>query len=224
MFDDHEQMKSTRERVLRTLLTRERCSINELAEAVDINPISVRHHITRLQAEGLVDSAEERHGVGRPRRFYFLTENGRERFPTRYMRLTLRLLEQLKGVLPQPMVDKLFAQMAQDLAADHQADLDGLTMEERLNYVTNLLTDEGFTVEWERQGDHFQIREANCPYFHIGQDHPEVCSVDQTLISTVLSVPAEKIKCMLHGDNFCTYLVPDQTFVEEKLVNEPTLE
>ncbi|HEX7974495.1 MAG TPA: helix-turn-helix transcriptional regulator [Anaerolineales bacterium] len=216
MLDDHEQMKSTRERVLRTLLTRERCTINELADAVEINPISVRHHITRLQADGLVDSAEERHGVGRPRRFYFLTENGRERFPTRYMRLTLRLLQQLKDILPQPVVDNLFAQMAQDLAAGYQSELDGLTMEQRLNFVTDLLTDEGFTVDWERQGDHYQIREANCPYYHIGQNHPEVCSVDQTLISTVLSVPAEKIKCMLHGDTFCTYLVPDQALEQSQ--------
>jgi len=71
-----EQAKSTRQRVLQTLLSRQRCTINELAEAVDINPISVRHHITKLEAEGLVTSEEERHGVGRPRRLYFLTEEG----------------------------------------------------------------------------------------------------------------------------------------------------
>ena len=88
------ESKSTRERVLETLLSKKRCTINELAEAVDINPISVRHHITRLEADGLVNSAEERHGVGRPRRIYFLTESGMEQFPTRYLRLTMRLLEQ----------------------------------------------------------------------------------------------------------------------------------
>ncbi len=54
MFDD--AGKNTRERVLKTLLKNHRCTINELAEAVNINPISVRHHISRLQAEGLVGS------------------------------------------------------------------------------------------------------------------------------------------------------------------------
>lgn len=215
MFDENERSKSTRDKVLQTLLTRERCTINELAEAVDINPISVRHHITKLQADGMVDSEEERHGVGRPRRLYFLTENGREHFPTRYLRLTLRLLEQLKETVPQPLVDKMFAQMAQDLAAEHQDELEGLTFEERLDLVKQLLTNEGFSVDWERQGNVYQIRESNCPYFHIGQNHPEVCSVDQTLISTVLSIPAEKIKCMLHGDSQCTYIVASQA-VEEK--------
>ncbi len=81
-------MQSTRERVLETLLKNQRCTINELADAVDINPISVRHHIAKLQSENLVDSIEERHGVGRPRRLYYLTEQGLEHFPTRYIQMS----------------------------------------------------------------------------------------------------------------------------------------
>jgi DeoR family suf operon transcriptional repressor len=210
-----EGTKSTRERVLHTLLKRERCTINELAEAIDINPISVRHHINRLEAENLVSSVEERHGVGRPRRIYSLTEKGHEKFPTRYLRLTLRLLEQLKETMPQPMVDKLFSQIARDLASEYQEELEGLTMEERLNLVSDLLTSEGFTVEWELQGDYYKISESNCPYYHVVQTHPEVCSVDQTLISTLLAIPAQKVKCMLHGDSHCTYLIPNVNSVEK---------
>ena len=201
------QTKTTREKVLHTLLTKQRCTINELAEEVDINPISVRHHITKLQAEGYVASEEERHGVGRPRRLYFLTERGLEQFPSRYLRLTLRLLEQLKGSLPEPMVNELFSQMAKDIASDFNAETESMTMEERLETVTSLLNQEGFTVEWEKQEDKYIIREVSCPYFHIGQDHPEVCAVDQTLISTVLDVPTEKVKCLLNGDAHCTYVV-----------------
>jgi predicted ArsR family transcriptional regulator len=214
---DHEnidQAKTTRERVLQTLLTHQHCTINEIAEAVEINPISVRHHITKLQVDGLVDSAEERHGVGRPRRVYFLTDNGREHFPTRYLRLTLRLLEQLKGTVPQPTINKLFVQIAEDLAASHASELAGLAVDEKLNLVKKILTNEGFTIDWERQGDYYQIRESNCPYFHVGQNHPEICSVDQTLISTVLAVPAEKIQCMLHGDAHCTFIVPAAAVIE----------
>ncbi len=201
------QTKTTREKVLHTLLTRQRCTINELADEVDINPISVRHHITKLQAEGLVASQEERHGVGRPRRLYFLTELGLEQFPSRYLRLTLRLLEQLKDSMPEPMVNELFTQMAKDMASDFSAETDSMNMEERLDTVTSLLNREGFTVEWEKQEDKYIIREVSCPYFHIGQNHPEICAVDQTLISTLLDVPTEKVKCLLNGDSHCTYVV-----------------
>lgn len=214
VYENGENSKSTRERVLQTLQTRQQCTINEIAVAVDINPISVRHHITKLQADGLVDSAEERHGVGRPRRIYFLTEMGREHFPSRYLKLTLRLLEQLKGTVPQPVVNQLFTQMAQELASGYSDELDNLTIEQRLELVKKLLTAEGFTVEWERKGDQYQIREINCPYYHVGQNHPEVCSVDQTLMATVLAVPVEKIQCMLHGDASCTYIIPTLEIME----------
>lgn len=203
-----EQSKTTRQRVLQTLLVQKRCTILELAKAVEINPISVRHHINRLEADGLVTSEEERHGVGRPRRLYFLTEAGLERFPSRYLRLTLRLLGQLKDTMPQPLVSQLFTQMAEDVAAEYRTQVEGMGMEERLDLVAGLLRNEGFLVEWEQKGNEYHIREVSCPYFHIGQSHPEVCTVDQTLISTMLSVPAEKVKCLLNGDAHCTYVVP----------------
>jgi DeoR family suf operon transcriptional repressor len=215
MLDENEA-KNTRERVLKTLLAQERCTINELAEAVSINPISVRHHINRLEAEGLVKSAEERHGVGRPRRVYYLTEDGRERFPTRYIQLTMRLLEQLKGTMPRAMINQLFSQIAEDMAAEYQGGLVDLSIEERLDLVKQLLSSEGFAVDWERKGPYFQIHEKNCPYYHVGQNHPEVCSVDQTLISAILSIPAQKIQCLLHGDNHCTYIVPSFPALEEQ--------
>lgn len=202
---------STRQRVLHTLLKNHRCTIIELAEAVDINPISVRHHISKLQIEGLVVSEEEKHGVGRPRQVFFLTEAGLEAFPTRYLRLTIRLLEQLKENLPQKMVDNLFSQMASDLVDEYTqtANLNGLSIEQRLDLVGELLKEEGFELEWEKKDNQYYIREINCPYLHVGQTHPEICLIDQTLISRVLDLPTEKVKCILDGDKQCTYVVPD---------------
>lgn len=202
-------MVNTREQVLKILLSHPRSTIIELAEAVGINPISIRHHITSLQADGLVGSEEERHGVGRPRRVYFLTEAGMEHFPTRYVRLTIRLLERLKETMPEAMVSKLFAQMATDLARDYASstEMESLPMEERLVLMKKFLDKEGFNIEWERHGNQYEIHEASCPYYYVGQNHPEVCFVDQTLISSVLSVPAEKVKCVLNGDSYCTYVV-----------------
>jgi DeoR family transcriptional regulator, suf operon transcriptional repressor len=201
---------STREKILHTLLRQRLCTINELADVVGINPISVRHHITRLEADGLVGSEEERHGVGRPRRVYSLTEAGLEHFPTRYLRLTMRLLQQLKENLPKDMVNKLFSKMASDLADEYAQSIPdvNLTMEQRLELVKKFLINEGFNVEWEQKGDSYHIREISCPYLYIGQNHPEVCSVDQTLISSLLKIPAEKIRCILNGDTHCTYVVP----------------
>lgn len=200
-------MKTTRDRILQTLLRQPRRTITELAEAVGINPISVRHHLTNLQVEGLVAFEEERHGVGRPRLVYMLTEAGMEHFPTRYLRLTTRLLAQMKESMPGPIVAKLFSQVAEDLASEYTDQLQGLGMEARLEFVKALLAEEGFTVEWEKQGEEYHIHEISCPYYQIGVNHPEVCTVDQALISKMLALPAEKIQCILNGNAHCTYVV-----------------
>jgi DeoR family suf operon transcriptional repressor len=202
-------MSGTRDIVLRTLLTQPRCTINDLADRVGISPISVRHHIASLEAEGLIGSEDERHGVGRPRQVFFLTDTGIEQFPTRYVRLTVRLLEHLKETMPEAMISKLFTQMAEDLARDlsEGTEMENLSMKERLNLVKELLRREGFNIEWEELEGGYQIHEASCPYYYIGQNHPEVCAVDQIVISKVLSVPTEKVKCILNGDSNCTYVV-----------------
>jgi DeoR family suf operon transcriptional repressor len=200
-------MKSTRDKILQTLLHKPRSTINTLAEAVGINPISVRHHLTNLQMEGLVEGQEERHGVGRPRLVYILTNEGMERFPTRYMQLTTRLLSQMKDTMPGAVIAKLFNQIAEDMASHYSSDMQGLSMEERLDFVKEMLGHEGFTVEWEKKGGQYEIHEISCPYYQIGIAHPEVCTVDQTLISKMLALPANKVQCILSGAAHCTYVI-----------------
>ena len=213
--------KSTRDRILATILERNKCTINDLAEAVGINPISVRHHIIKLEAQGLVASEEDRNGVGRPPKVYFLTEEGREKFPTRYLLLTNRLLRKLKSTLPDEKVNELFTQIAEEVVAEYveEVPMADLPMEERLDILKDLLTKEGFTVEWEKEGDTFLVHEISCPYYRIGESHPEVCNVDETLISNLLLVPAQRVNCILSGDAHCTYeIVTDENRQLETLL------
>ena len=200
-------MKSTKDRILQTLLRKPKSTINEIAESVEINAISVRHHLSNLEKEGLISAQEERHGVGRPRLMYSLTQDGMERFPTKYLRLTTKLLAQMKETMPAPAVAKLFSQVAEEMAGEYSEQMKGLSMEERLDFVKEMLAQEGFTVEWEKKGKEYQIHEISCPYYQIGIAHPEVCTVDQTLISKMLALPANKVQCILDGAAHCTYVV-----------------
>jgi predicted ArsR family transcriptional regulator len=200
-------MKSTKDKILQTLLRHPKTTINDIAEAVGINPISVRHHLSNLEKEGLIEAEEERHGVGRPRLAYSLTQDGMEKFPTKYLQLTTRLLAQMKESMPALAVEKLFSQVAEEMASEYSEQVQNMGMEERLEFVKEMLGREGFTVEWEKNGNDYQIHEITCPYLQIGIEHPEVCTVDQTLISKMLALPASKIQCILDGSAHCTYVV-----------------
>jgi DeoR family transcriptional regulator, suf operon transcriptional repressor len=207
-------MKSTRDRILQTLLNHPQSTISDLAESVNINSISARHHLTNLQLDGFVKAEEVRHGVGRPRLVYTLTDSGMEKFPTRYLQLTNRLLTELKQRMPESEIEAIFSQMAMDIASEQTEKIKKLSIEEKLNYIKESLSDQGFSIEWEKIGENYMIKEITCPFFHVGQSHPEVCTMDQTLISSILSIPTEKVECVLDGDNQCSYIITQQQIAE----------
>jgi DeoR family suf operon transcriptional repressor len=197
----------TKTTILNTLRSQGKCTVKELAEAAQVTPISVRHHLAGFQAEGLVTVEEARHGVGRPLHLFSLTERGQESFPRRYYRLTNHILRELKGSLSEKKVHEIFSSIAMSMVDDYANDFDGLPLKERIENLQALLQHEGFETEIERKDDQILIHELNCPYFQIGQSHPEICVIDQTFIANTLAVPVERVSCILEGDRSCTFCI-----------------
>ncbi len=203
------EMAVTRNEIINELRRRGSAGVNELASATGVTPVSVRHHLSSLQAEGLVTATEYRAGVGRPKLVYSLTKTALERFPTKYVRFAELLLGEMKTAMPSDAIDNLFAAMAQDIATDNAARFEGKTLEQKMTLLMELLGEEGFLAEWNKVGSSYQVTEYNCPYFVIGQNHPEVCKIDQTLISKMLARSVEKTTCLLNGDQRCVFIIGD---------------
>ena len=195
----------TRDTILRTLRGKGRCTVNDLAEASGVSPVSVRHHLANLQAEGLIHAEEVRHGVGRPRLVFSLSDSGLDHFPSRYFHLTRRLLSEIKEHMPAGQVGALLSSVAESMAHGYAAELEELPLARRLDRLVELLNQEGFDADIQRNGDTVLIRELSCPYFRMGQQHPEVCVIDQSFIATALSLPVERVTCLLDGDVHCTF-------------------
>jgi predicted ArsR family transcriptional regulator len=197
----------TKDTILRTLRSHRKCTITDLAQAAGVSPVSVRHHLANMQAEGIIQAEEVRHGVGRPRLEFSLTEAGLDLFPSRYFRLTKRLLDELKSRMPEAEIGKVFSGVAQAMAETYASQLAGLPLPQQLSRLAELLNEEGFDADVKVDGDHVVIRELSCPYFRIGRQHREVCMIDQSFIATALSMPVEKVTCLLDGDVNCTFSV-----------------
>ncbi len=199
--------KSTRDTILRTLRSQGKCTVKDLAKAAKVSPVSVRHHLTNLEQESLVAVEEVRHGVGRPRHLFSLTDSAMELFPARYYRLANRMLGEMKDSLPEGSVDTLFHHIADDMVEQFQQQLAGLPLKPRLARLAELLKDEGFEIEVESGDGQVLIKEMTCPYLHVGREHPEVCLIDRQLIAAALDLPVERISWLLEGDRHCTYAV-----------------
>ncbi len=199
--------QSTRETVLHTLKFSPRAKIEEIARAANVSPVTVRHHLNSLQADGLVEVESVRCKVGRPYYTYSLSEAGHELFPQKYYSLANRLIEEIKNTLPPETVNQIFAGLVQRIITRHEGEFENLTFEERLDYVVTLLESEGFLARWEKTEDGYQITEYSCPYLSVGQIHEEVCTLDTHIILSILGEPVQQKSCMLNGDNCCEFTV-----------------
>jgi predicted ArsR family transcriptional regulator len=199
------QKQSTREVILHTIKASPESTIDTLAEAADVSPVTVRHHVNSLLADGMIEATAVRRKVGRPYFVYTLSENGQELFPKRYVRLTSRLLDELKTRLPDDMVAEIFKGVVQAILADHAGEFETLSMEKRLDYLVAMLGDEGFLSSWEKTADGYKLIEYSCPYISVGHEHSEVCTFDKELMLTVLQMPVQQHSCMLEGASCCEF-------------------
>jgi len=200
-------MQSTRDRIIETLSVHPRSTIVEIAEYVGINAISVRHHITNLQASSMVLSEEERHGIGRPRMVFSLSEKGMEHFPTSYLRLTNNLLSQLKQSISHEEINLLFQKMAERTASDYQLTLENLDIEKRLEILREVMQKEGFNIRIRSIEGEFIVDEISCPFYRVGKAHPEICIFDKTLIARILDIPLDKIQPQLINEAICSFKI-----------------
>ncbi|MGW8318716.1 MAG: helix-turn-helix transcriptional regulator [Candidatus Promineifilaceae bacterium] len=196
---------STREVILEAIKQANEATVEELAGAADVSPVTVRHHLNSLQAEGLLETRSVRRKVGRPYYVYSLSDKGHELFPKRYVRLSSRLLDELKSRFPSETITDLFNNVVERIVEEHRDEFSGLPMEARLDFLVTLLAEEGFLANWELTDDGYRLTEYSCPYYSIGQKHSEVCHFDRQLMTLVLDTEITQHSCMIEGDACCHF-------------------
>jgi DeoR family suf operon transcriptional repressor len=201
-------IEPTREKIMRALRANGQMTVSELADALQITHISIRHHLASLQAGAMVAGTEERHGIGRPRVVYKLTETALDRNPAKYYKFTNVLLDELKEHLPPEMVEKLLMEVASSIAGEWKAELDKLPLPDRIDRLVQMLTSEGFVARVECAGpDQYRLLEFACPYSKISLDHPEVCALDASMIARALGASVERTSCIRSGSETCTFSI-----------------
>ena len=200
---NHKQ--STRDVILHALKNASQLKVEDLAEAAEVSPVTVRHHLNSLQADGLIEVESVRRKVGRPYYVYSLSEEGHELFPQKYVHLTNILLDEMKMRLPQQTVDDIFGSAVERIVSRHRHKFEALDFEDRLSYLMDILADEGFLARWEKIDGQYHIIEYSCPYLSVGANHSEVCSLDKELIISVMQAPIQQHSCMLNGDECCQF-------------------
>ncbi len=197
-------MKNTRELILKTLAVSRQATINSLADRLDINPITVRHHLLTLEEEDLIKSSERRHGVGRPQMVYRLTNQGQQEVTSSYRFLSESLLSKLKEIHGSQRLSELLETIGQEKAQAINFASDS-NLSERMDSFCDLMAEQGYQVDWERKENRVYIHNASCPYYHLRQTHPEICSLDRSLFSVILAKELRTENGITTGEPVCIY-------------------
>jgi predicted ArsR family transcriptional regulator len=218
---------TVRRHILEILKERSGATVAELAECLNMAPVSVRHHLDILQGDNLiaVDHLERKGNVGRPQQVYALTIDANDHFPNNFAALAAGLLRQLKNVLPPEQVESAFRAMAREFAGELLAgDTDDLPIEARLGRVACFLSEHGYLARWEPDPDNpehgFLLHKCNCPYGAVSSEHRELCMMDQALINELFGQPCERIGSMAEHGHCCTYRIGVPHSSEIHLVTE----
>lgn len=181
--------------------------------------MGVRRHLTALADEGLVERAAcAAAGLGRPPAGWRLTASGRERFPRRYDRLALDLIEELS---PDELSTAL-ARRNEKQVTQYRAALSGCAgLAEEVAELASLRDQAGYQAEWSGDDDDLTLTEHNCSIYRVAESQPAVCAMELALFRQVLGPDVEvtRLTHAIAGDTGCTYRIRPRT--DEGAVAQP---
>jgi predicted ArsR family transcriptional regulator len=209
LWERRREVQTTRKAILEILRRQGQATVEELAEELELTPMTIRHHLNVLKAQNTVSTTRLRHSrsVGRPRQVYALTQEGNNLFPSNYHELAEHLLDEMKEALSGEQLRNIFGRIGEKLASE-APDLSQLPLEERVSRAVDFLCEKGYLSRWEETDDGYALHQYNCPYRHVAHEHGEVCALDKTFISRLVAVDVERVFGKAAEGKHCTYLVP----------------
>ncbi len=201
---------------------------DSLAGELGVSRTAVLQQLRALETAALVARSAERHGVGRPRHRYDLTDAAQALFPTNYAALARGLVDALRSVGDDTLVESVFAArralQAEAIRRRFTArGLDDAPLVDRVRELAVIQGEQGYLCEcragasavddpWpapitiEADGA-IRLREHNCAIFEVAQEIPAACRSELELFVEVLGADVCRETHILTGARTCTYRI-----------------
>ena len=188
-----------------------------LAESLGLSRTGVLQQLHALEAAGLVTRQAVRHGVGRPRHVYDVTDSAQDLFPTNYDGLASGLLAAIRSIGGEALVDGVFEErrrlaadrLRQRLAERLPADA---SIVERARELAVIQDEQGYLAEAVLGTDgSIRLVERNCAIHRVVADHAVACQAELELFRELLGTDVERETHIAAGDRCCSYRIGGAT-------------
>jgi predicted ArsR family transcriptional regulator len=209
---------TTKGKILTQLKRRGGSTVDELAKALGLAPMTVRQHLIALQRDDFVEAQQVRRPVGRPHFAYRLTDKGERSFPRRYDRLAELILDEvaalggdeIDGLGPAEKTSLVLRRLADRLADEYAPLVEGKGLEERVDVVAGILDGEGGLAEWERNDEGFEIRDFNCSFSRVAALNGHHCEWHRRFLTRMLDRDVRFEHVVREGVECCRYVIEAQ--------------
>ena len=191
--------------ILDLLRQQDEMTIAGLTEAMGVTGTAVRQRLVRLLGQELIERSKAPSARGRPRYVYRLTTRGRRRTGENFADLAIALWHEIQEIEDPVVRDGLMERISRRLAAMYAEQVDGNSIQQRMQAVKTLFADRQLSVKVNTKDRLPVISVEACPYPELAEHDRDICSMEGMLFSEMLGVRMNLTSCRLDGDCSCTF-------------------
>lgn len=193
-------MKTVRQRILEYISTHQTVTASEISHTFRMSHANARHHLNILKELGSIQVIDHiRLSLkGRPERVYSiadgLTGNNLENLIDALFNLGSPDASGLSSPLPLFEIADMMAQKMNCTSIPNPKSISHpISLTHSLNTLIETLNKFYYSSRWEARSDGARIVLGKCPYRAVINQRPEICIIDERLISQLLGSQAELI-------------------------------
>lgn len=190
--------ESSDARFLALLRERGALSIVEITTAEGVTATAVRQRLNRLMEQGLVRRRVVRVGEtsrGRPCHRYELTEKARRQAGANFGDLAAVLWQEMRQVRDPEVRRGLLKRIATAMAGMYAGQVQGETIDERMESLRELLGERGVRFQVNRTGSLPILEAVDCPYPELAATDRSICAMEKMVFDELLGQNVRLTHC-----------------------------
>ncbi len=166
-----------------------------------------------LEQAGLVSRQAVKHGVGRPRHLYDVTEAAQDLFPTNYDGLANGLLAAIRSIGGDELITGVFDErrrLTRDRVRQRLAERlpPDAPLIDRVRELAVIQDEQGYLAEAVVSADGvIRLVERNCAIHRVAADNGAACQAELELFREILGPDVERETHIAAGDRCCSYRI-----------------
>jgi DeoR family suf operon transcriptional repressor len=208
-------LRGLRGEILLELKKSQPLTASDLAATFAVSANAVRRHLKELEVEELVAYGREQRGSGAPTYAFRLTKHGEALFPKQYGDALKDVLDFVAESQGRDEVQRIFADRFKVHTERLRVQLAGATLEERLQAVTELLSNQGYMAEWSEEDGTLLLTEHNCAVKSAAEWFPEICAAEAEFLQDILETNVQRDMHISQGCNSCLYSIDMRSALPE---------